>query len=224
MRCRNAHAAHARSRRHREHPASFLRRRRRRPCACDRNRPPLSLGPFPRHLTGRSGIHLAGFAFLGLLGIALARINVPVTNLTSPYRPHAERQHLAPGLVLVAILDKVAALSPAVTGFLLCAAGAALMDRVAESFAGRRALRAEIMMLGGSSALAGLGLLLAGAARLGAPWGEIAGLHVAFMGGLGLGVYAVFSIAGLLHTGRPLGIAPWTRAGAGLLCASVVLR
>jgi len=177
------------------------------------------------------GIYLAGFAFLGLLGLALSRITVPVTNLvldpseeTSPFRPHPGRLHLAPGLVFVAMMGEAAGLSDAVSGFLWCAAGAAFMDRVAEGFIGREALRAEILMLAGSSALAGGGLILFGAARLGAFWSEVSGLHVAFMGGLGVGTYAVFAIAGLLHTDQPLGLSIRTRFGANCLVAAVALR
>lgn len=178
-----------------------------------------------------TAIHLIGFAFLGLLGIALARITVPVTNLvldpteaTSPFRPHPGRLNLASGLVLVAIAGEMAGLSGPVSGFLLFAAGAAFMDRVAEAFVGRAALRTEILMLAGASALAGIGLMLAGAARLGGPWSEVAGLHVAFMGGLGLGVYAVFCIAGLLHTNRPLGLPAAAKIGVVCLIASVMMR
>lgn len=178
-----------------------------------------------------TGIHLAGFAFLGLLGLALSRITVPVTNLvldpterTSPFRPHPGRLHLAPGLILIAMAGELLGASIAVSAWLVIAAGAAFMDRVGEAFIGRKAVRAEILMLAGSSALAGLGLILVGAARLGAPWAEIAGLHIAFMGGLGLGVYAVFCIAGLLHTDRPLGLAPLVKVGGLLLVLSVVLR
>ncbi|MCF8470567.1 MAG: NnrS family protein [Parvibaculum sp.] len=176
-------------------------------------------------------VHLIGFAFLGLLGLALARITVPVTNLvldpseaTSPFRPHPGRLNLASGLVLVAMIGEVAGLSPAVSGFLIFAAGAAFMDRVAEAFIGRAALRAEILMLAGSSALAGAGLMMAGAARLGAPFGEVTGLHVALMGGLGLGVYTVFTIAGLMHAGQPLALAKRTRLGALCLVLAVTLR
>jgi len=181
-------------------------------------------------LAGRA-IRLVGLAYLGLLGLALARITVPVTNLvldpreeTSPFRPHPGRLHLAPGLVLAAMAGDAAGLSPAVSGFLLLAAGAAFMDRVGEAFIGREAARAEILLLAAASAFAGAGLMMAGAARLGAPWGEVAGLHVALMGGLGLAVYAVFSIAGLLHAGRPLGLARATRLGALCLALAVPLR
>lgn len=176
-------------------------------------------------------IHLAGYTFLGLLGLALARITVPVTNLvldptetSSPFRPHPGRMNLAPGLVLLAMAGQVGGLSPAVTGYLVLAAGAAFMDRVAEAFIGREVARGEILMLAGSSALAGLGLMMTGASALGAPWTPVTGLHVALMGGVGLGVYAVFCIAGLLHTGRPLGLSWPVRLGAVALAASVLLR
>ena len=176
-------------------------------------------------------LHCAGLTFLGLLGLALARITVPVTNLvldpseeTSPFRPHPGRRHLASGLVVIAVAGELIGLSAPVSGFLMIAAGAAFMDRVGEAFIGREALRAEILALAGSSALAGAGLLLVGASRLGAPFAEVPGLHMALMGGLGIGVLSVFSIAGLLHTHQallfPLG------AKLALLCAgaAVLLR
>jgi len=178
-----------------------------------------------------SAARLIGLGFLGLLGLALARITVPVTNLvldpteaTSPFRPHPGRLHLAPGLVLVAMIGEGLGLSAAVSGFLLIAAGAAFLDRVAEAFIGRDAFRAEILLLAAASALAGAGLMMAGAGRLGAPWTETAGLHVAFMGGLGLGVLAVFSIAGLLHTGRPLRLPALTKLAAVLMLGATALR
>jgi len=172
-----------------------------------------------------------GFAFLGLVGLALARITTPATNLvldpseqTSPFRPHPGRLYLAPGLVAVVILGDLAGLSPAATGFLVLAAGAAFLDRVAEAFIGRAAARAEILALAGASLLAGIGLLLAGAARLGAPLPEQAGLHVALMGGAGLGVLAVFSIAGLLHSGHKLGLGRWARVALVLVVFGTALR
>lgn len=176
-------------------------------------------------------VHLTGFALLGMLGLALARISVPVTNLvldpsetTSPFRPHPGRLHLAPGLVLVAMAGDMAGLSDAVSGWLWIAAGAAFMDRVGEAFVGRAAVRTEILLLSGSAALAGLGLLVLGAARLGAPWGDVEGLHIAFMGGLGLGVLAVFSIAGRLHAGLPLRMPFAVRVAALFLILSLCLR
>lgn len=177
------------------------------------------------------GLRLFGLAFLGLLGVALGRITVPVTNLvldptekTSPFRPHPGRLNLASGMIMLVLAGEVFALGPAISGFLFIAAGASFMDKVGEAFIGRAALRAEILMLGGASALTGLGLLLVGSARLGAPWSEITGLHLAMMGGLGLGVMAVFSIAGLLHTGHRLDLPRQAKIAGLLLVFAALLR
>jgi uncharacterized protein involved in response to NO len=174
---------------------------------------------------------VAGFVFLGILGVALARVSVPVTNLvldpsegTSPFRPHPGRINLAPGLVGVLVLAEALGFSEATVGYLFIAAGAAFMDRVAEAFIGKSILRAEILALVGSSAFAGLGLILIGVSQLGAPVSDLAGLHLAFMGGLGLGVLSIFAIAGLRHTGRALGLVRQTRLAMVLLVAATLMR
>lgn len=176
--------------------------------------------------------HLAGFVFLGILGVALARVTVPVTNLvldpseaSSPFRPHPGRMNLTTGLVGVLVVAEAAGFSRATTGFLFIAAGAAFMDRIAEAFIGKEIARAEILALAGSSALAGAGLLLIGASRLELlPISDLPGLHLALMGGLGLGVLTVFAIAGLRHTGQALGLVRQTRLAMGLLVGATLLR
>lgn len=177
------------------------------------------------------GTYGAGFAFLGLLAIALGRITVPVTNLvldpsetSSPFRPHPGRLTLAAGLVFLALVGEIAHLSENVRGFLWIAAGAGFLDRVGEAFIGRAFFRLEILALAGSAALAGAGLLLLGAALLGAPFPPVAGLHLAFMGGLGLGVLAVFAIAGLIHSGRSLPFPRMMWASFGLMILAALLR
>ncbi|MCO5156224.1 MAG: NnrS family protein [Aquamicrobium sp.] len=183
------------------------------------------------HALAQWWLRLAGFVFLGLLGVVLARITVPVTNQvldpteeTSPFRPHPGRVTLAPGLVAILICGELAGFSAEVTGYLAIAAGAAFMDRAGEAFVGREAARTELMALAGSAVLAGAGLILTGAARLGAPLPEVKMLHLALMGGLGMGVLMVLSIAGLLHSGRPLGFPLSTRIGFVLLVVAVALR
>ncbi len=182
------------------------------------------------HLSAR-GLAAVELAFLGLLGLALARVWVPVTNLvldpseqTSPYRPHPGRQNLASGLIAIVLAGELAGLSAQTRGYLCLAAGAAFLDRGGEAFVGRSFLRSEMLGLFGSAALGGLGLLALGAARLGAPVSESTGLHVALMGGLGLGVLAVFSIAGLLHTNHPLRLPPVAKLSFLLLLAAASLR
>lgn len=181
-------------------------------------------------IAAQTALRLVGLTFLGFLGLALARISVPVTNLaldpseeTSPWRPHPGRRNLAPGLVAVALAGEIAALEPAVSGWLWIAAGAAFLDRAGETFVGRAFFRLEILALFASAAVSGLGLVLVGAGRLGAPWPESAALHVALQGGLGVAVMAVLAIAGLFHTGRPLPFPrPLWAAFAAILAATAL--
>ena len=177
------------------------------------------------------GIAATSLAFLGLLSFALARITVPVTNrvldpteATSPYRPHPGRQNLAAGLVVLAIVGDIAGLSAEARGYLALAAGAAFLDRAGEAFIGRQFFRAEILCLFLAAALAGAGLMIVGVARLGGPLMETTGWHIALLGGLGMSILAVLSIAGLFHTGRAFPM-PWTaKAAFALLVAAATLR
>jgi uncharacterized protein involved in response to NO len=178
-----------------------------------------------------SAIRMLGLSLLGLLGLALARITIPVTNLildpterSSPYRPHPGRIHLSVGLTMLAILSEAISLSDPVRGYLMLAAGAAFLDRVAEGFVGREGLSFELAGLWMSSALAGTGLLACGLSLIGLPLPRLGGLHLALMGGLGLGVLQVLSIAGLLHTGQPLRFSKTTRLSILILVLSVLLR
>jgi uncharacterized protein involved in response to NO len=179
----------------------------------------------------RAALRAGGLIFLGLLGLALGRITTPVTNLvldpteaTAPFRPHPGRLDLAPALVALLVAGDLAGWSEPVRGWLAVAAGAAFLDRAAEGFVGRAALRFEIWSLAGASALAGAGLLGLGAARLGAPWDAAPALHLALMGGLGLGVAAVFSIAGLLHAGGRLPTPRAATLAAALIVAGALAR
>jgi uncharacterized protein involved in response to NO len=122
------------------------------------------------------------------------------------------------------LLAELAGASETVRGYLMIAAGGAFLDRVAEAFVGREAFRAEIAALALSSALAGAGLLLAGLSWIGLPLPFIGGLHVMLMGGLGMGVLTVLSIAGLLHTGQPLSFPAAAKIALGLLTLAVALR
>ncbi len=181
--------------------------------------------------TGETAVRLATFAFLGLLGLALSRITVPVTNLvldptevTSPYRPHPGRINLAPGLVGLLLLAEAVGLSETVLGYLAVAAGAAFLDRVAESFVGREAFKVELAGLALSSGFAGVGLIVGGLSLIGLDLSFVGGLHLMLMGGLGIGVLAVLSIAGLLHTGQPLHFSMFTKMAFLLMTSAVLLR
>ena len=180
---------------------------------------------------GKTALWLSVLAYTAVLGLALARITPPITNRildpdlgSTPFRPHPGRRNLGPILIAAAMAGTLLGASAAVEGFLLIAAGAAYMDRSAEAFIGRAFFRAEILALGGSSALAGCGLLLVGASRLASPVPELAGLHLLTMGGLGLGVLSVFAIAGKLHTGQPLGLEAPVKGAFLLLAGGTFVR
>ena len=174
---------------------------------------------------------LTGLVFTGILGLALGRISAPTASHvldpseeTMPFRPHPGRLNLAPGLVVLAVAGEVMGLSLAVTGWLWIAAGAAFMDRIAEGFIGRDSFRMEVASLMTSAGFAGLGLMALGAARLGAPWGEVPAFHLAVMGGIGFGVISVFAIAGKFHTGQRLGQGWMTVLAAWSLALAILLR
>lgn len=182
------------------------------------------------YLAGEA-MKFGGLVFLGILGLALARITVPVTNLvldpseeTSPYRPHPGRKNLAPGLVALVLLGKLFGLSETVSAWLMIAAGAGFLDRAGEGFVGREALRAELIALTLPSLLAGAGLIWLGASSLGAPVMPTGGWHLALMGGIGIAVLAVLSIAGLFHAGLTLPVGWQVKAAILLLLISVLLR
>ncbi len=135
-----------------------------------------------------SAIRILGFALLGLLGLALARITVPVTNLildptekTSPYRPHPGRIHLSAGLAMLVILAEAATLSDAVRGYLMWLR-CSLSRSGAEGFVGAKAFPSNLAVFGcrvrwlapafSSAALASLACLCPGwAAASGADGG-----------------------------------------------------
>ncbi|WP_117190211.1 NnrS family protein [Rhizobium terrae] len=180
---------------------------------------------------GERAVWMATLAFLGLLGLALARITVPVTNLildpseaTSPFRPHPGRVNLAPGLVGLLLAAYLCGATETVRGYLMLAAGAAFLDRVADGFVGRETARIEIAALWISSGLAGIGLLFGGLSWIGLPFSLIGCLHLMLMGGLGIGILAVFSIAGLLHTSRPLIFSPRTKLAFLFMLVAIFLR
>lgn len=181
-------------------------------------------------LSGRA-LYAALCAFAILFSLALGRVNAVVVNLAldpsgeaTHYRPHPGRQNLAAGMVALHLAATVLAPASAVGAWLALAAAAAFFDRLAEWFVGRTALRAEVLALAGANALAGAGFAAIGLAGLGALLPLPAGVHLLTVGALGLAVLAIFSIAGLRHTGRAL-VLPWqAKAAFALVVAAVVVR
>lgn len=176
-------------------------------------------------------LYAALCVFAILFALALGRVNAVVVNLAldpsgenTHYRPHPGRQNLAAGMVALHLAATMLFPASAVGAWLALAAAAAFFDRLAEWFVGRAALRAEVLALAGANALAGAGFAAIGLAGLGAPFPLPAGVHLVSVGALGLAVLAIFSIAGLRHTGRAL-VLPWqAKAAFALVVFAAAVR
>ena len=175
-------------------------------------------------------LHGALVIFVVLMALSVTRINMVVINHaldpsgeTRPYRPHPGRRNLAGALTALYALSLVALPGSQAPAFLALAAAAAFFDRQAEWFIGTALFRAEVLALAGANFFSGLGLGLLGLVGLGAPFAPATGLHLLSMGALGLAVLAVFTIAGLRHTGRELVLPASSRLAFTLmLCAALV--
>ncbi|MDT3684005.1 MAG: NnrS family protein [Pseudorhodoplanes sp.] len=175
-------------------------------------------------------LHAALMIFLIFFSLAIARINVVIINLaldpsgeTTPYRPHPGRQNLTAALVAIYAIAALVAPASTVPAYLALAAAAAFFDRLAEWFIGKAVFRTQVLALAGANAFAGVGFLLIGLAKLGAPVATASGLHLLSVASLGLAVMSVFIIAGLRHTGRSLDL-PWHAHAAVIVmtCAGLV--
>jgi uncharacterized protein involved in response to NO len=165
-----------------------------------------------------------------MLASAHGRINVTVLNLaldpsgeTAPYRPHPGRQSLAPVMTALYALAALVLPQSQAPAFLAIAAGCAFMDRLAEWFIGRIFFKSHVLALALANCLTGIGLIVVGWASLDTSFSAVAGVHILGLGGVGLAVIALFSIAGLRHTGRPL-VLPWqARAAIALTIMACVV-
>lgn len=176
-------------------------------------------------------VHTALVVFVVLMALSTSRINVVVINNaldpsgeTRPYRPHPGRRNLAGALTAAYALSVLILPESQAPHFLALAAAAAFFDRQAEWFIGRALFRTEVLLLAGANLFSGLGLAALGLAGLGLPIALSTGLHILSMGALGLAVLAVFSIAGLRHTGRALVLPRSSQLALVLIVASVGVR
>lgn len=174
-------------------------------------------------------LHSALVVFVILMALSVTRINgvtinhaIDPTGETRPYRPHPGRRNLAGALTALYALSVIILPASQAPAFLALAAAAAFFDRLAEWFIGRPLFHAEVLALAGANLLSGLGLAAIGLAGLGLPIAPSTSLHILSMGALGLAVLAVFSIAGLRHTGRPLRL-PWSSHAAFILVLVAIL-
>lgn len=124
--------------------------------------------------------------------------------LLSPWRLSPARAHLAAVTLGLFVLADLWAPGHPVTGWLALAAAAAQADRLSEWSWGRAMARLYLLLLTLAYLWLVAGLVLVGLAALSDAWPAYAGRHALSVGTLGTSILAVFCIAGLRHTGRPL--------------------
>lgn len=176
-------------------------------------------------------LHTALIVFVVLMALSVTRINGVVINHaldpsgeTRPYRPHPGRRNLAGALTALYAISVLVLPQSQAPAFLALAAAAAFLDRQAEWFIGGALFRAEVLALAGANLLSGLGLATLDVVGLGLPVAPSTGMHILSMGALGLAVLAVFSIAGLRHTGRALVLPRPSHVAFSLVVIAVLIR
>jgi uncharacterized protein involved in response to NO len=166
-----------------------------------------------------------------LVTLASGRI-VPIVSQVALLRARSERRlsaepastEVAAGmLLLVAALILVDA-SPAVVGWVACAAAAAQVHRTAEWWIGLAGLRAYIWPLHLSSLLIAAAAAALGLDRLGIELPASSIVHMLALGGAALATLSVMTIAGLLHTGHRLEVPIAVAAAMVTMVAATVLR
>ena len=170
--------------------------------------------------------------FVVLFSLAISRINTVVTNLsldpsgeTSPYRPHPGRRNLSAFLTVLYALSMLFLPSSQMQYYLAFAASAGFMDRTAEWFIGKAALKAEVLCLALANVSAAIGFFLIGLSGFNERIPIYAGLHILTIATLGLGVMGVFTIAGLRHSGRKLIAIPWqSKAAIAFIILAAAMR
>lgn len=166
-----------------------------------------------------------------LVTLASGRI-VPIVSQLALLRQESDRRlyaEPASSEVAAAMLLLVAALvlvdvSPAVIGWVACAAAAAQVHRTAEWWIGRAGAHAYIWPFHlASLAIAGA-LLALGLDRLGIGFPASSIVHTLGLGGAALTTLVVMTIAGLLHTGHTLEVPRAAAAAMATMVAATALR
>ncbi|WP_163559366.1 NnrS family protein [Halomonas sp. NO4] len=189
------------------------------------------VGVLPGRFVPLDWLHLAANLLLVMIAVTASRIvrvvamaAVAASGTPSPVRFTPAREHLAvTALLLFVVADFVARGHP-VAGWIALAAAAAQADRLAEWPWGRAMGRLYLLLLTLAYVWLTVGLALVGLAALLNGWPDYAGRHALFLGAIGTAVLAVFCIAGLRHTGRPLELPRPIWAALVCLLAATVLR
>ncbi|MEQ5802993.1 NnrS family protein [Halomonas sp. H10-9-1] len=173
------------------------------------------LGWMPGRLGMLEMLNLAANLLLVMIAVTATRIVRVVamaalreSGRTGPPRLTPAREHLAVAVLCLYVVADLLAAGHPVTGWVALAAAAAQADRLSEWPWGRAMGRLYLLLLTLAYVWLTVGLVLVGLAALLESWPAYAGRHALSMGAIGTAILAVFCIAGLRHTGRPL-VLPW---------------
>ncbi len=167
-----------------------------------------------------------------LIIVAMSRISMRIVNRSideageggAPYLARPPKRNLAILCIVLFTLAEFWHPGGRVSGWLACAAAAALCNLMGDWHVGRPLLRRWPFMLYAVYVCMALGYALIGTALLAGGPGASAGRHLLTMGALGLSIYVVISIAGRAHCGHPSDERPWVVQGALLIGAGAMLR
>jgi uncharacterized protein involved in response to NO len=167
-----------------------------------------------------------------LIIVAMSRISMRIVNRSideageggAPYLARPPKRNLAILCIVLFTLAEFWHPGGRVSGWLACAAAAALCNLMGDWHVGRPLLRRWPFMLYAVYVCMALGYALIGTALLAGGPGASAGRHLLTMGALGLSIYVVISIAGRAHCGHPSDGRPWVVQGALLIGAGAMLR
>ncbi|WP_163574155.1 NnrS family protein [Halomonas faecis] len=189
------------------------------------------LDALPVRLVPLDWLHLAANLLLVTIAVTASRIvrvvamaAVADSGAPGSVRFTPAREHLAVATLLVFVVADFVARGHPVTGWIALAAAAAQADRLAEWPWGRAMGRLYLLLLTLAYVWITLGLVLVGLSALLDGLPSYAGRHVLFLGAIGTAVLAVFCIAGLRHTGRPLQLPRPIWGALGCLLAATLLR
>lgn len=177
-------------------------------------------------------------AYMALMVVAMSRISMRIVNDAldarraaapgrefAPYLARPPRRNMAIAAIAAHAVVQWAVPGHHAAGWLALAAAAAMLQLLADWHVGRALLRRWPLLLYAVYAAMAAGYLLMG---LGALAGDAAwhsgGRHVLATAAFGIGIYAVFAIAGRTHIGLPLDERRWLPAGAALLVTAATLR
>lgn len=167
-----------------------------------------------------------------LIIVAMSRISMRIVNNAideasegrEPYLALPPRRNLAILCIALFTLAEFAQPGGRTSGWLACAAAAALFNLMGDWHVGRPLLRRLPLMLYAVYACMALGYAFIGTALLAGGPGASAGRHLLTMGAIGLSIYTVICIAGRAHCGHSPDERPWVAQGAVLVVAGAVLR